>query len=455
MHWTAAGRVLFSDERVAAIEAGVRAAYPVPLAGTVAEQVFARGDLLDFHDMIDNPAVPPYMRGMMQRVGVDSSMLTAPLLWEGHGIGTLAISRSIDAAYSERHGFSPREHELLQTFAHQAVVAIRNARLFREPHEALERQTATAEILRVISDSPTDVQPVFDAVARRAAVLCHADGARVSLLRDGVLHAMTGYGRNYAVTPLEPLPLRRTSIAGRTALERRAIHVEDALALVDSEYPDVRELQARLGFRTVLNVPLLRDGEAIGTIGLLRNQVCPFSPAEMALVHTFADQAVIAIQNVRLFNETQQALERQTATADILAAISASPTDAAPVFQAIAERARALCRADVSATTRLEGNLVHLAGVRCATPQAEEAMRGLFPMPLADASPNIRRAIADRAPVQIADVRLEPGYQYVAEAEDRMGFRSIMSVPLLHDGRAIGTIGVARREAGLFPDAAV
>src|SRR5574337_33975 len=162
---------------------------------------------------------PDGMRGMMQRVGVDSSMLTAPLLWEGHGIGTLGISRSIDAAYSERHGFSPREHELLQTFADQAVVAIRNARLFRETHEALERQTATAEILRVISDSPTDVQPVFDAVARRAAVLCHADGARVWLLRDGALHAMTGYGRNYAVAPLEPLPLRRTSIAGRTRSE--------------------------------------------------------------------------------------------------------------------------------------------------------------------------------------------------------------------------------------------
>ena len=163
---------------------------------------------------------------------------------------------------------------------------------------------------------------------------------------------------------------------------------------------------------------------------------------------------MIAIQNARLFNETQEALERQTATAEILAVISESPTDVQPVFQAIAERARTLCKADVGATTRLDGDVVHLAGVRALSTQAEDAMRAAFPMAVDAAPPNIRRAIVEQQPIQIADVHAEPGYPS-AEVAQRSGFRSILSVPLLHQGRSIGTIGVARREPGRFADGAV
>ena len=200
------------------------------------------------------------------------------------------------------------DERLLSTIAANVGVALQNVRLFNETREALERQTATAEVLGVISESPTDVQPVLEAVAQRAGLLCRANGSRVWMLVDGELRAMTSYGSTYAGGPgIEVLPLRRTSIAGRSVLERRSIHIEDVVPLIDTEYPDVREIQKRIGFRTALNVPLVHEGEARGVISLLRDDVRPFTPAEIALVETFADQAVIAIQNVRMFNETKHA----------------------------------------------------------------------------------------------------------------------------------------------------
>ena len=195
--------------------------------------------------------------------------------------------------------------------------------------EALEYQTATAEILKVISNSPTDVQPILEAVAERSRLLCRAHGSRVWLLDGDHLRAVTGYkledgsesGRD------ELLPLTRRSVVGRAFVDRRTVHVEDVAPLIDSEYPDSRAIQALHGFRTVLAVPMLREGASVGIIAVLRTQMQPFSKAEIRLVETFADQAVIAIENVRLFNETKEALEQQTATGDILRVISSSPTD--------------------------------------------------------------------------------------------------------------------------------
>src|SRR6185295_8687470 len=149
---------------------------------------------------------------------------------------------------------------------------IENVRLFNETKEALERQTATADILKVISKSPTDVLPVFDAVAERAGLLCHAEMSRVWLVNGSELRAMTTYGPGYpAASRGETIALSRTTVGGRAALERRVIHIEDLVPLLDTEYPDVREIQARYGFRTVLNVPLLREGETIGVISVARN----------------------------------------------------------------------------------------------------------------------------------------------------------------------------------------
>ena len=277
-----------------------KAAYPRPLAGSNSARAIERAEIIHIGDTATAIDLPDSVKNHAAAVG-HFTLATAPMMWEGRGIGTLDIAR-----FPVRP-FNASELALLKSFADQSVIAIQNASLFNDIKEALERQTATSEILRVISESPTDVQPVLEAVAKRASVLCRADGARVWILRDGQLHAMTNYGPGYIDMPGEVLALRRTSIAGRALLERRCIHIEDIVPLLDAEYPDVRAIQARIAFRTALNVPLVRESEAIGVISLLRKEVRPFGPAEIALIQTFADQAVIAIENVRLFNEARDA----------------------------------------------------------------------------------------------------------------------------------------------------
>ncbi len=373
------------------------------------------------------------------------TVLGVPMLREGVAIGTIGVLRK------QVQPFSQAEIRLVETFADQAVIAIENVRLFNETKEALERQTATAQVLRVISGSPTNVQPVLDAVAERSGLLCHAQGSRVWLLEAGRLRAMTSYGVGYdSASPLESLPLSTASIGGRAFMERRSVHVEDVIPLIDTEYPGVRELQARYHFRTVLAVPMLREGAAIGVISLLRNQVRPFTDVEINLVQTFADQAVIAIENVRLFSETREALEQQTATAEVLQVISNSPTDVQPVFDAIAERAMTLCDARIGGVTRFDGELVHLVAYHGVSQSASDEMRASFPMrPGHDAI--TARAILARAPVQIPDVLADPEYG-LKDAARRSGFRANLAVPMLREGEVVGSIVVCREQPGEFPE---
>jgi signal transduction histidine kinase/DNA-binding response OmpR family regulator/putative methionine-R-sulfoxide reductase with GAF domain len=231
------------------------------------------------------------------------SYLGVPIPVGGISLGVISVQST------QKEGvYGPDDERLLSTIAANVGVALQNARLFNETQEALGYQTAIADILRVISSSPADVQPVLDAVAERAGVLCRADGSRIWLLVDGQLRAMTSYGDAYKTDQnVDVLPLSRTTIAGRAILERRIVHVEDVVPLLDSEYPDIRAIHNRLGFRTALNVPLLREGEALGVISVFRDEVRPFATTEINLLKTFADQAVIAIENVRLFKETQEA----------------------------------------------------------------------------------------------------------------------------------------------------
>ena len=330
------------------------------------------------------------------------------------------------------------------------MIAIENVRLFNETKEALERQTATAEILRVISGSPTNVQPVLDTVAERSRALCRAEGSRVWLLQGGQLCAMTSYGSVYRDDAREALPLGRGSVVARAFVDRALVHVHDVVPLIDSEYPDVRHLQARYGFRTVLAVPMLREGESVGVIALLRNEVRPFSATEIALVQAFADQAVIAIENVRLFNETKEALETQTATSDVLKVISQSPTDVQPVFDAIAERAMTLCDARIGSVARFDGELVHLVAFQGVSRQEAHAMLDAFPMKPGRGALHAR-CVLEGAPVQIADVLADPQYE-LKEPARRTGLRSNLAVPMLQDGRVIGSIGVGREQPGMFSE---
>ena len=255
---------------------------------------------------------------------------------------------------------------MLQTFADQAVIAIENVRLFnelqarnRELTEALEQQTATAEILRVISSSPTDIQPVLDAVAENAARLCESADAVIFRVDGQTLRPTAHYGPIF-VSDMDTLPIDREVTVGRAVLDRRSIHVHDLLAAAE-ELPLAHALAQKIGYRTVLSTPLLREGVAVGVISVRRTEVRPFTEKQIKLLETFADQAVIAIENVRLFNETKEALERQTATAEILRVISTSPTDVQPVLDGIAESAARLCGANNTHIFRIKGDVLELA----------------------------------------------------------------------------------------------
>jgi GAF domain-containing protein/CheY-like chemotaxis protein len=372
------------------------------------------------------------------------SCLFVPLLRDGRAIGCLTILRASTGAFDEQ------EIALAQTFADQAVIAIENARLFNETKEALERQTATAAILKVISESPTDMRPVMEAVAERAGRICNAQGSRVWLMAGGELRAMTSYGPRYWTDDhAEVLPQRPTSVAGRAVVERRCVHVEDVLPLIDSEYPDVRELQARFGFRTVLAVPLLRGGEPEGVIALVRNDMRPFTPAEIELVKTFADQAVIAIHNVRLFNETKEALDRQTATAEILKVIARSPADVQPVLDAIVESARQLVGGFSATVQRVVGDTIELAAFTATDEAGAAALRQYFPRPLS--ADYMFEPMRTAAPIQVEDTETDPRISTaLRELARRRGYRSAVNVPLVRDGQAIGMISVTRTLPGSF-----
>ncbi len=344
--------------------------------------------------------------------------------------------------------FAALRQELDEARADQAAA-------LTEAAQALERQTATAEILRVISESPDDLQPVFHAIVGAAARLVRSDGAYL-FMREGDHYRVMSmvrpgrplFGPGKDLTPIDA----KANFPSQVMLSGRMLHIPDWLAV---ELPShERQVQAQTGIRSAVMLPILRGAECIGAMGVRREEQGEFSADDIALLRAFVDQAGIAIQNARLFRETQEALERQTATADILAVISESPTDVGPVFQAIAERARALCRADLGMTSRVAGGQFHLMGVDGITAERQALLRARFPVALEDAPPQARRSIIERAPVQIPDVQTEPDYNHIGTAQ-QVGFRSILSVPLLHDGQAIGTIGVARQAPGQFPAAAV
>ena len=318
--------------------------------------------------------------------------------------------------------------------------------------EALEQQTATAEILRAISTSLTDLQPVLDAVVRSAARFCGADDAELFRLNGEYLAVAAHYGPIPA--PVGRLiPVVRGSVSGRAFAERRAIHVADLQAEAE-EFPVTSGMARELGFRASLSVPLLREGMAVGTITLRRAEVNPFTDKQVKLLETFADQAVIAIENVRLFTELQTsnqelttALEQQTATGEILRVISSSPTDEKPVFDAIARSSILLCGAAFSVVAILDADeMLHLVASEHVGTEGRQSLAAAYPM-----RPNrgqlAGRAVLDRAVVHVPDVALDPEY---VGAE--LGNRATLSVPMLRQGIPIGTMTIGRFEPLPFRD---
>ncbi|HSW32149.1 MAG TPA: GAF domain-containing protein, partial [Steroidobacteraceae bacterium] len=438
-------RLTFNTERLAqaspedqAKVARLQREFPRPARHSIYGYAIHKNRVLHYPDVLNGADVPAGLRDSARTLG-NYAVLYAPMVWEGRGLGALAVHRVPPSPFSER------DISLVKTFADQAAIAIQNARLFNETRQALERQTATAAVLRVLGTSMTDTQPVFNAIISNCSNLFHGSRA-VLFLTEGT--QFRGHASNGKLTGIAR-PIDRDSAVGACIADMRMIHLPN-LEQGAEQYPSVRQMGLADGFLSGLYSPLLRGGRAIGALVVLRRETGAFDDKDISLLRTFSDQAVIAIENVRLFNETEEALERQTATAGILKVISESPTDVQPVFEAIAERARVLCNAVVSGVTRLDGDQVHLVAYRGASPEADEAMRSVFPTPVVGTTITAR-AIRDRAPVQITDVLADPEYG-ATDAARLAGYRSNLAVPLLREGRVVGSIAVCRAEVGTFPD---
>src|SRR5262249_14117801 len=318
------------------------------------------------------------------------------------------------------------------TFADQAMIAIENTRLLNELRESLQQQTATADVLKAISRSTFDLQAVLDTLAESAAQLCNAPDV-VLLLRDGESLVAAAH---HGPIPLDFVkwPVTRAWMNGRSVVDRKSIHVHD-LAVEGEEFPEGYAMALRMGFRTALSIPLLRADEAIGCLGVRRTEVRAFTQKQIELATTFADQAVIAIENARLFDEVQartqeltEALKYRTATGEVLNVISRSPTDVQPVFDMIAESAVRLCGGQFSFVMRFDGHLFHFAGCHGLSAEGLEAFQRMLPRPAGEDTAS-GRAILRRAGAQIPDVRVESIYSG-SHLSHVVNYRTILSVPL-------------------------
>jgi GAF domain-containing protein len=419
--------------------------------GSVTGRAVLDRQTIHIHDLAaESEAEFPLGKALQQRFG-QRTVLATPLLREGNPIGAVAIRRI------EVRPFTDKQIALLKTFADQAVIAIENVRLFQELTEALEQQTATSEILGVIASSPTDIQPVLDTIAERAARVCNANDASIRLAEGNVLRLAAHHGPIPFFTAAE-LPIDRDSVAGRALVERQLIHIEDLRSVVATEFPRTQTFSEQEGNRTVLVVPLMREDVPIGTVLIRRTEVCPFSDKQISLLKTFADQAVIAIENVRLFKELQdrnrdltEALEQQTATSEILKTISASPTDVQPVFEAISRSAARLCEAELSAVYRYGGELIHVVASTLRSIEQRDAFEKLYPMTPGRGTP-VARAILELRTQHVSDTRDDPEYLPTLV---RTGFRSALAVPMLREGAPIGAIAVGRMQVSEFTGAQI
>jgi two-component system NtrC family sensor kinase len=379
----------------------------------------------------------PEYRAIYQATGTRTTLST-PLLREGVPLGVIHIRRM------EVRPFSEQQIKLLETFADQAVIAIENARLIHEQQarnrdltEALEQQTATSEILRVIASSPTDLQPVLNTIAENAALLCGANDALIYRVDGSVIRRIVHFGPVPMAEGMEIREITPKSVAGHAIIEHQTIHVHDLLdERTREQYPETARLQELVGHRTMLVTPLVREGVAVGTIVIRRMEVRPFSENQIALLKTFADQAVIAIENVRLFKELQErnaelreALEHQTATAEVLGIISRSPTDVQPVLDAIVESAARVCGIDDVVLRLRDGNIM-----------VARAHFGPIPMPRNEVSIDAPefRWVHEHGTLHIPDLREQrndfPGLGSI------IGFLTFLAAPLFQQGELIGSL---------------
>ncbi|WBL80119.1 GAF domain-containing protein [Bradyrhizobium xenonodulans] len=403
--------------------------------------------------VLDVAADPEYGLRESTTMAGQRTALGVPLLRENEPIGAIVIARRRVQPFTEK------QIELVATFADQAVIAIENVRLFeqlqtrtRDLSEALTYQTGSANILRVIASSPTEVGPVLKAIVESACGLCEAYDALV-VLRDGddiVIQAH--HGQVPVVWSRRVISVK--SPTGRAIIDRRTVHVHDLLGPEGEEFPTGREYALRSNVRTVLSVPLLRDGESMGAIVLRRTEVRPFGEKQITLLQTFADQAVIAIGNVRLFEQLNESLERQTATSEVLEIISASSGALTPVFDKMLENATRICGAGFGTMNLYEDGGFRTVALHNA-PQAYVDTR-LYQSIRPHPASGLGTVEKTHQTVHIDDIRTQPPYvegnPNVRALADLAGARTLVIVPMLKEDELIGTITIFRQEVKSFTD---
>jgi two-component system NtrC family sensor kinase len=448
IHWRAATGV--SDDPSA--RQVVKAMYPMePTREWPAGRAIIDRQIIHISDLETEPGLTPAMQGLTVK-----SAVLVPLMRGGQPIGVLSLGSR------ERGGFTDTQIELLKTFADQAVIAIENARLFNESREALERQTATASILSVISHSVADTQPVFEEILSSIAGPFDAEERCILLIgQDGLLHigAYHGPGVERART-LFPRPIEGT--ATETAVrERRLIQYPDVFNGPDVP-PGLRDYARGFGRNYSLIVaPMLREDRAIGAILINSAALRVFSEKERALLETFADQAVIAIENARLFNEVQaktrgltESLEQESASSEVLKLISMSSGDLEPVFQKLLESATRLCGAELGIMNLLSGGMVRQVSFY-NMPEAYVSEWSGKPYPPHPESV-MGTVMRTRQAVHVDDLRTRPAYSAgnpaVVALSDIAGARTYVGVPLLQRDELVGMISIYRREVRPFDE---
>ena len=432
-----------------------------PGRGTIVGRTLLEGKTVHVRDIQDDPE---YDLGGLISIGDYRTTLGVPLLREGTPIGVLFLTRTrVDP-------FTQQQVELVATFADQAVIAIENVRLFdevqartRELSEALEQQTATSEVLSIISSSPGELAPVFQAMLENAIKICEANFGNLFTYSDNSFrvvaqhNAPPAYREFWEREPLVLLGDEPLVPLARLATSKSVVHIPDLRTEQGyiERQPRVVALVDGAGARTMLLVPMLKDGELVGSIVIYRQQVRPFSDKQIELVANFAAQAVIAIENTRLLNELRESLQQQTATADVLQVISGSPGELEPVFKTMLENAVRICGANFATLQLRENDAFRVAAMHNPPPAFAEA-RQRNPLIYPNAHNALGRVMATKHFVHIADYTQELAYKQGDPAAvsivELAAARTLLLVPMLKEDELIGNINIYRQEVRPFTD---